>query len=76
MAKTLSPKLAAKKKRNEEILAEFKERSEAGDMTMGIADDISGRVKASGGKLSVATILRVVRESGYFANKNENKVAS
>lgn len=76
MTKTLSPKLAAKKKRNAEILAEFKERSEAGDMTMGIADDISERVKASGGKLSVATVLRVVRQSGYFANKNENKFAS
>lgn len=76
MTKTLSPKLAAKKKRNEEILAEFTERHGAGDMTMGIVDEISARVRASGGKLSVATILRVVRKSGYFENKNANKFAS
>lgn len=76
MTKTLSPKLAAKKKRNTEILAEFKERSEAGDMTMGIADEISSRYRSIGLSLSVATILRVVRQSGYFANKNENKFAS
>lgn len=76
MTKTLSPKLAAKKKRNDEILAEFKDRHESGDMTMGIATEISERAKASGGKLSVSTVLRIVRESGYFGSKNENKFAS
>ncbi len=76
MSKTLSPKLASKKKRNAEILAEFKERSESGDMTMGIADEISSRYRSIGLSLSVATILRIVRVSGYFANKNENKFAS
>jgi len=73
MSKTLSPKLAEKEKRNKAILAEFKDRSESGDMTMGIAEDIKDRFA---GKISVSTILRIVRESGYFENKNANKFAS
>jgi hypothetical protein len=76
MTKTLSPKLAQKQVRNQEILKEFVERSKKGDMTMGIADDICTRYKSMGAKISVATILRIVRVSGYFENKNENKFAS
>ena len=43
---------------------------------MGIADDICTRYKSIGAKISVATILRIVRVSGYFENKNENKFES
>jgi hypothetical protein len=76
MTKTLSPKLAQKKLRNQEILKEFIDRSKQGDMTMGIADDICIRYRSMGAKISVATILRIVRLSGYFESKNENKFAS
>jgi len=76
MTKTLSPKLAEKQIRNKEILAEFTERHSKGDMTMGIVDDIIMRFKGRDKKISVSTILRIVRESGYFENKNENKFGS
>lgn len=72
MSKTLSPKLAQKEKRNAEILKEFKDRKEAGDMTMGIVEDILQRFKTMNAKMSAATILRIVRNE----NKNENKFAS
>lgn len=72
MAKTLSPKLAEKQRRNSAIVTEFEERSKKGDMTMGIVEDIKDRFAATGGTISVSTILRVIRN----ANKNENKFGS
>lgn len=70
MTKTLSPKLAEKEKRNKAIIAEFNERRESGDMTMGIVEDIKDRFSATGSTISVSTILRLIRN----ANKEENKL--
>ena len=72
MTKTLSPKLALKKKRNEAIVSEFMYRKDK-DMTMGIVADIKFKIEQSGSKISVSTIMRILTLGNCFSNKNENK---
>lgn len=63
MTKKLSPKLAQKAKRNDTILLLFKKGKSEDGMTMGIVDDIQSHFQSNGEKISVSTILRIIRNS-------------
>lgn len=61
--KKLSPKLAEKQKRNNDILSIFCSEKEKGSMTMGIVESIQQKYRQKGHVISVSTILRIVRNS-------------
>jgi len=61
--KKLSPKLAEKQKRNNDILSIFNDEKKNGSMTMGVVESIQQKYASKGQKISVSTILRIVRTS-------------
>jgi len=65
MGKKLSPKLAQKSKRNEQILQMFRSGKLDGSMTMGVVEDIKSHFGTVGEKISVSTILRIIRNNNH-----------